>query len=140
MLDLTPHASAGHWSARFVGRPWTEQYTCWELVRDVQASCFGREVPLIPDAADARAALLAALMRGGAWQPLAEPMDAADGDVAVMRGPDGVHVGVTVRLNGRAEVLHNLGSADTGGAVRRDALDELGRLGYGHLTVWRCVG
>jgi hypothetical protein len=139
MMNLTPHARAAHWSARYIGAAWSPTFTCWDLVRTVQDAEFGHALPplALGSAGDERSATLLPLLRGGAW--LATPGPAEDGDVLVMRGPDGPHVGVVAILDGAEWLLHNVGSIDTPGSVRRDRVDQLGRLGYGHLQLWRAA-
>jgi cell wall-associated NlpC family hydrolase len=142
-LDLSPHARATHWTAQYIGLPWTERFTCWDLVRSVQKHEFGRVLPAFtPGAADAsRAPELVRLADAQGWRPVAGA--ARDGDVILMRGADGPHVGVVVERAGRAsEVLHNIGGTLNGrtwGSVRLDPLAGLGRLGYGHLSLWRAA-
>jgi hypothetical protein len=61
---------------------------------------------------------------------------ASEGDIMVMRGPDGAHVGVVAIIDGAKWLLHNLGAVGTQGSVRRDRIADLGRLGYGRFQVW----
>lgn len=141
MLDLTPHATATHWSARWIGRAWLPSFTCWGLVREVQREVFGRSLPeLTLDSTEHdRSSVLSPLLRGGAWRLADAP---GEGDVLELRGPDGPHVGVAAVLAGRATLLHNLGDVLGGqprGSVRRDAVDQLHHLGYGRLRCWRAA-
>lgn len=148
MLDLSPRASAPHWSAPYVGRAWSAQFTCWELVRAVQREMFGHELPAVaigvPD--DARKQAIFGLLTHPGWVavPTISPAgDALDGDVLLMRGADGPHVGVAVRRTAHpAEVLHCIGGLHEGrawGSVRLDLIESLGTLGYGHLKLWRAA-
>jgi hypothetical protein len=139
MMNLTPHAAARHWSAHYIGTPWTPQYTCWGFVRSVQAIEFGRALPEVAlgDSAGDRTGVLLPLLRSGQWAQCEGP--AIDGDILSMRGPDGPHVGVVAVIGGAEWLVHNLGSAAVPGSVRRDRVDELGRLGYGHLQLWRAA-
>jgi hypothetical protein len=137
-LDLTPNAHAGHWTARYVGRLWAPVYTCWHLFGAVQREVFRREVPELDvlqplDGADVRA-----LIERSAWRRLDGGV-AVDGDALVMRGPDGVHIGVVARHGVRPKLLHNMGGLVAGvahGSVRLDAIADLGRLGYGRFELW----
>ena len=135
MIDLSPNATATHWAAPWVGRPWSETFNCWHLVQEVQRVVFGRSLADLPIGAeeDQTAALLNITTR---WSRAEWP--ALDGDILTMLGPDGQHVGV-VAAN---KVLHNVGGRRDGylwGSVRLDRVGELGRMGYGHLKLWRAT-
>lgn len=151
-LNMTPHAVASHWSARYIGRPWSERFTCWHLVQEVQWREFGLRMPdvNVSGTAPDQHEVLAALMRtGDPWQPVPVPLHgsvqtvAAEGDVLLMAGNHGPHVGVVLRKPGAGvEVLHNMGGRMPGtgrvhGGVRVDAVAELGLLNYGRLRLWR---
>lgn len=145
VLDLSPHARATHWCAAYIGRAWSEAFTCWGLWRVVQADEFGRALPAFePGEAEVdRAGELLQAVGVTAWRPVADGADQGlDGDTLLMRGSGGPHIGVLVRRPGhRVAVLHNVGGRrDDGslwGGVRLDEVDQLGRLGYGHLRLWR---
>jgi hypothetical protein len=147
MLDLSPHARATHWCAAYVGRLWSEAFTCWGLWGTVQRDEFGRAVPAFePGLAEPdRAGELLQAVGATAWRPAAGDGAIArgrDGDTLLMRGSGGPHIGVLVQRPGhRVAVLHNVGGqrddGSTWGSVRLDPVDELGRLGYGHLRLWR---
>jgi cell wall-associated NlpC family hydrolase len=131
-MNLTPNARASHWSAAWLGRAWTPQFTCWTLVREVQAQLFGRAVPDL-DVADTAA--VASAIAAGRWAVVQTP--AIAGDVITMHGHDGPHIGVAL---GDGRLLHNVGGmvGDTPrGGVCIDAIDALGALGFGRLKVWR---
>lgn len=130
MIDLTPNARASHWAAGYVGRAWSEEFNCWELVRDVQRTQFNQELPPLAVLSPGAHALLAAV---DGWR---RATDYQTGDVLTMIGPEGPHVGVIVD----GQVLHNVGGVVDGkctGSVRIDRIESLGLLGYGHLKVWR---
>ena len=143
MIDLSPHASATHWTARYVGLSWSSAFNCWHLVQAVEREVFGRPLASLPvGAAEDQTAALLAITTG--WERV--PGDAAeagrDGDVLTMIGNDGPHVGVVAGVAASARVLHNVGSVTNGretGSVRLDRIDELGRLGFGHLKLWRAA-
>jgi cell wall-associated NlpC family hydrolase len=153
MLDLSPNAHATHWCAQYIGRAWTDRFNCWDLVRTVQFAVFGRTLPRLPiggEIDEQRAQDLQALLSGPGWQAVQgyPPAAACEGDVLLMRGPDGPHVGVVVlRACHAPAVLHNVGGllpdgprrGQRWGGVRLDAIDALGRLGYGRLKLWRAV-
>lgn len=134
MMNLSPHASAAHPAARYVGRPWAEDFNCWHMVQAVQKELFGRTMPNIPIGADQNqiAALLAVT---AGWSRVPGP--AVEGDILTMIGPRGTHVGTLA--DGR--VLHNLGGKNDDGVVwgqvKASELHELGMLGYGQVKVWR---
>ena len=138
-IDMTPGATATHWSAGYVGRPWLPTFTCWDLAREVQAAVFGRATPAFDPAAEgARAALRAVVEQMANDCGWHRSDDApADGDLLLMRGPDGLHIGVVVA--GKA-LLHNLGGLVDGrahGSGRIAAIDRLGQLCYGRFELWR---
>lgn len=149
-FSLSPHASAGHWSARYIGRPWAVDFTCWTLVQLVQREQWGRDVPDLPEDEAARPALLRTVAQRAAWSLVAgDPLvSAREGDVLLLRGPTGPHVGVVIERKGfPASLLHNLGGIATEGARKGRAvgsvciatLAALGSLGYGHLRLWRAA-
>lgn len=137
-LNLTPHALATHWSAPLVGRPWRPEYSCWDLVRSVQRGQFGRAMPAY-DLADERAPeQLRAVVLASGWRRVDGEPD--EGDVLLMRGPDGLHIGVVILRDGAVHLLHNLGGMVDGvarGSVRVDALGNLRYLNYGRFELWR---
>lgn len=134
MIDLSPHAHAAHPAAKYIDMPWSEEFNCWGLIRAVQADCFGRKMPELPigSSEDQTAALLAVVV---GWSRV--PGRPMDGDIVTMTGPRGPHVGVVVQ----GRLMHNVGGrkedGTVEGCVRVDELDELFRLGFGHLKVWR---
>lgn len=138
-LNLTPHATAGHWSAFLVGLPWQPTFTCWDLVRVVQLEQYGRVMPVY-DLADTRAPeQLRSVVLASGWRRVPEG-GAVEGDVLLMRGPNGLHIGIVVWVDGRCELLHNLGGMERGvarGSVRIDPVTDLHRLSYGRFELWR---
>jgi hypothetical protein len=140
-LNLTPHATATHWSTLLVGLPWQPNFACWDLVRVVQLEQFGRVMPAY-DLADERAPeQLRSVVQASGWQRL-EHYRSQEGDVLLMRGPDGLHIGIVVWVDARCQLLHNLGGMVRGvaqGSVRIDPVADLGRLGYGRFELWRAA-
>ena len=132
-MNLTPNTRAAHWTARYVGRPWAVDFTCWHLVHLVQLEVFRRMMPPLDVLGQLGADEMRDLIERCAWRRVAF---ATDGDIMVMRGPDGAHVGVVALLDGAKWLLHNLGGVDTPGSVRRDRVADLGRLGYGRFELW----
>lgn len=130
-MNLTPHVTL-HWSAAWLRRAWTPDFTCWTLVREVQAQHFGRTVPDL-DVADTAA--VGAAIAAGRWQVVDGP--AIAGDVITVHGHDGPHIGVAL---GDGRLLHNVGGMRDGvprGGVCIDPIDQLGALGFGRLKMWR---
>jgi hypothetical protein len=138
-MNLTPNANAGHWTAKYVGRPWALDFTCWDLCTAVQRERFGRGLPAVDrPMAELDSDAIRALVEQSAWHRAETPVE---GDLLVMRGPDGLHIGVVVLLGVRPKLLHNVGGVEKDGAathgnVRLDLLAELGRMGYGRFELW----
>ena len=137
-MNLTPFSSASHWSAKYVGLAWALLFNCWHLVALVQLEVFGRVAPIFDPST--REDDLRAVVAASGWRRTKEA--AQDGDVLLMHGPDGPHIGVIVVLDRRTHLLHNLGGVDeasgkTLGSVRLDPVDKLGSLQYGRLELWR---
>jgi hypothetical protein len=135
-MNLTPHTAARHWSAAWLGRAWSPWYTCWSLVREVQALQFGRAVPEV-DVNDAEAVRHA--IRQCNWRAVGlPPVQARAGDVIRMRGDRGAHIALAM---GNGRVLHNVGGMRNDGkpfgGVCIDPIVALGALGFGRLKVWQ---
>lgn len=151
MLDLTPHAVAPHWSARLVGLPWSpgaegpRAYDCWGLVRWVQRHHYGRDLPVlhvnVREAPPQQWGALRELVSRSPWRPVAASDAWRDGDVLLMYGAEGPHVGTLVDLGGVLGVLHAVGWRDADGVdhggVVHDAPESLGRIGFGRFEAWR---
>lgn len=139
-LDLSPHARATHWSAGYIGRPWSEAFTCWHMVREVQERFYGRRLPDFDPGSQSPEGELQRAIAASAWRPV-PVLDAHDGDVLMLRGTDGPHIATIVVVEGRPSVLHMIGGRNddgsTWGSVRRDTMEALGQLGYGRLRLWR---
>ena len=141
MLNLTPHAEATHWSAAYIGLAYGIDFTCWDVVRAVQRDVYARDLPAMqigfePSPENWQA--LRETLAGSAWHRVFD--GGREGDVLLMRGPDGPHVGVVVDHCYNLSLLHNLGSVDDGiahGSVRVDPIHALGLLGYGRFEYWR---
>jgi hypothetical protein len=136
-MNLTPHATAEHWAADYIGRVWSKSFNCWHLVQEVQREVFCRSMPDLPiGSAEDQRATLVAITKG--WQPSQGPK--AEGDLLTMVCDLGPHVGVMI--DGE-RVLHNVGGVDekkgVWGSVRVDAVRDLGGLKYGHFKLWRAV-
>ena len=118
--------AAPHWALAYLAREVPDaDGACADLVRDVMAERFGREIALPPPAAGVRgrdAQIAAAAAELGV--PVAHPRE---GDVVVMRSRGrrralGHHVGVWCELAARPHVLHAL----KGQGVRLDPLADGG--------------
>lgn len=150
-MNLTPHATATHWSARYVGLPWVpgadgpDAFDCWGLVREVQRTQYGRELPrLVIDVREAPPGQwgeLRALVKHSPWRQIDGSW--ADGDILVMLNARGLpHVGVVVARE-RLCILHATGELDERGfpkgSVCIDPIAELGASGFGHIDAWRYI-
>lgn len=144
MINLTPHAKAQHWSAEYVGLPWSEDFNCWHLVRKVQLERFGREMPALDinmDPSTENWQALTDLLVHSVWRP-AEGVP-REGDVLLMRGPRGPHVGVIVYPGVRPELLHNDGielpDGTASGSTTIAPVSDLPKLKYGRFKLWRAA-
>lgn len=119
---------------KYVGIPWREDFTCWGLVRLVQAQEFGRSLPDLQVGEHLRAAqeriLLELIGKEGVWR---KKRTADAGDIMVCRSTDGPHVGVMV---GRTRVLHNVGSRSRPGNTRLDRIADLPGAGFQRIEFW----
>lgn len=135
--------TALHWSAAYVGRPWSPAFNCWALVQHLQRERWGREMPALEIAAGRFSweqwRTLSELLRDTPWRRV-EGRPAAEGDVLVVRGMSGPHVGVFVGER-KCRVLHNMGHVgDDGrpvGSVRCEPLWDMLAAGYSRPEVWR---
>lgn len=149
MFSLTPHASARHWSTAYLNLPWTpggngpDAYDCWGLVRKVQLTQYGHDMPTLRvgdiEAEPHQWSAIRSMVQRGPWQRTEERP--REGDILMMLNAEGKpHVGIVIELP-RLSVLHAVGGLDEHGvpygAVRIDALDQLAVLGFGHFEVWR---
>ena len=128
-------AMPAHWAARYIGLPWTPDFTCWHFCAQIWGEQFGWAMPAVAiDGADPRAVRLA--LRGGAerqfWQPVALA-EAQDGDGVLMsKGVRPCHVGVWLELGG---VLHCIEGA---GGIYTEAA-RIGSLGYQITALYRRI-
>jgi cell wall-associated NlpC family hydrolase len=141
-LDLTPHASAAHWSAGLVGAPWRQgaegpdAFDCWGLVLWVQRRHFGREMPRL--AVNVRTVpreqwgALRALVQRSEWR---RSERRHEGDLLLVENADGPHIGI-VLASGREgpRLLHACGGVDVQGRpfgdVRVDPIATLALQGF----------
>jgi hypothetical protein len=151
-MNLTPHATAGHWAADYIGRVWKPPvidketgaviergFNCWHMTQDVQLEVFDRDLPDLPiGSPEDQTAKLIEITKG--WRRMPAGTPPVEGDLLTMVCDLGPHVGVMI--DGE-RVLHNVGGVDekkgVWGSVRVDAVRDLGNLKYGHFKLWRAV-
>ncbi len=96
-----------HWAAQFVGRPWTPEFNCWALVREVVALHWGHDLP--PLAVGLEDSQFVPIMQAASvagWRPADGPP--RDGDIAVGRLLSGKrHVGVMIDTRKGLQMLHS---------------------------------
>jgi hypothetical protein len=149
-MNLTPHATAEHWAADYIGRVWKPPvidketgaviergFNCWHLVQEVQAAVFHRSMHDLPiGTPESQLAVLQRITKD--WRHANGPM--REGDLLTMVCDLGPHVAVAID---HERVLHNVGGVDekngVWGSVRVDAVRDLGNLKYGHFKLWRAV-
>lgn len=124
-----------HWAAGYIGRPWRREADCRALVRDVLLEHFALHVPALLGVdvpTDFAGVRQAATQQG--WRPTADAP--AEGDILVVHGADGAHVGVFIQY-GPLGVLHAPGGVDKPAGARFDELRDLLASGYSRPQVWR---
>jgi hypothetical protein len=133
------------WLSDYIGKPWREDaegpdaYDCKGLVRAVQARVWCRPVPALLNVGRLTdwVAVRASAARDG-WRPVAtKPVE---GDIVVVRGKEGAHVGTFVTVKRRLQVLHAHSCIKAGvqiGRARLTPLPELLMGGYSRPEVWR---
>lgn len=145
MSWLAPYLAAGYRR----GAQGPQHFDCWGLVRELQHARWGRTMPalqvgpaVLPQPGNAQWQALARLCRHSGWVRRPPGQPPALGDVLLMRGGGGLHVGVA--LDG-LRMVHAHGGPRPGfeaqpqhdvGAVSVARLDALGLLGLVLLSVW----
>lgn len=129
-----------HWAEPLIGMPYRrgaagpEVFDCWGLVRYVFATRYGVEMPAVavddPSADNVRA-IREASRRSG-WRPC-DALLPAEGDIVLMHGIDGPHVGVMVEADGALLMLH----AVQGAGVCAQTLAQVRGCGFSDLQLWR---
>lgn len=130
-----------HWATDYIGLSWDPtgdgqtSFNCWTFVQDVQRKHYGgRELPdILTNATSDLAVARACAIESGTdrWEPVDEP---EDGDcVLLCRATHPVHVGVWVRANGTAGVLH----CSRGAGVVFQPPASLRASGWGRLSYYR---
>lgn len=128
------------WINALIGEPWTPQRNCWDLVQRVQREQFGREMPALDIGGQPTRAqwqvLRELLSPTTHWRPVPQPARA--GDVLVVQGIAGAHVGVFVDPK---RVLHKAGGLEkdgkASGATCLQDLRDLLATGYSRPEIWR---
>lgn len=115
-----------------------DAFDCWGLVRYVQRQHYGREMPHIAVYSSTAENLenLHAIIRHSLWKRASD--EALDGDVLLMQGADGPHVGIALEINGIIGVLHAIGSQEKPlSVVFTQRLEDLAVLGFAKIQKWR---
>ena len=131
-----------HWAAELIGLPYRrgahgpDEFDCWGLVRHVFAQVHGVPMPPIEvGQADDTAHNVAAIKRAATvsgWRPSESPLP-ADGDIVLMDGIEGRHVGVMIAANGGLLLLHCIERV----GVCLQPLPDLQRAGFRNFAFWR---
>jgi cell wall-associated NlpC family hydrolase len=129
-----------HWAAPLIGLSYRrgacgpDAFDCWGLVRHVFAVRWGIDMPVVA-VGDGSADNVAAIKRAAevsGWAPVADHT-AADGDIVLMQGVEGRHVGVMIRADGALRLLHCM----EGAGVCTQSLAEAQMAGFMAFTFWR---
>lgn len=127
-----------HWATCLIGLPWSPQFNCWALVQQVFSERYGIAMPSVDlvHEGNVRAIKQAAEVSG--WVRVEGP--ALDGDIVVMQGLRGRHVGVMIEIGFKLLLLHNRGHmtprGPVGGVVAQ-TLDDVAHDGYQEFQYWR---
>lgn len=128
-----------HWAAPLIGRPYLrgaagpDAFDCWGLVRHVFALRYGIAMPVVAvDSGDDQADVIRAAAQASGWRP-ADAGTPQDGDIALMRGPLGRHVGVLVLADGHLRLLHSVERV----GVCMQALADVRAAGFSRPNLWR---
>ncbi|WP_082568907.1 NlpC/P60 family protein [Rhizobacter sp. Root1221] len=127
-----------HWATVLIGRAWTPDFHCWALVRLVFAQRYGIAMPDVAVATDDNVRAIKGAAEASGWRP--GPAPAQDGDIVLMQGPFGRHVGVIISTPAGLRLLHNDGHmSDRGprGGVVAQPLADATRDGYHRYEFWR---
>lgn len=121
-----------HWATQYVGREWRRDYDCWAFFREVQATHFNRDVPIIDiDSTDQRQ-VLRTLVHHPERKRWRETVLPREGDAVLLsRTNHPAHVGVWVDV-GTGRVLHN----DQRSGVCCQSLSSLELAGWSNITWW----
>lgn len=139
--------TARHWASGLIGLPWArgaqgpDAFDCWGLVRHVFATRYGIEMPEVRGGDFGEGESVATLKRAAeisGWRPVdGEPRD---GDIVLMRGIVGRHVGVMIETSRGLRLLHADGHQTARGPVGSVVavpLADAAANGYGGFELWR---
>lgn len=105
-----------HWAADLVGRAWTPDYRCWDLVREVFLVRYGIEMPIVAVGEEGNESSILRASRVSGWVRAEGP--AREGDIVLMDRAEGRHVGCMIDVRGRPMLLHNSGTMGADGRPR----------------------
>lgn len=94
-----------HWAASLIGRAWSPQRSCWELVRHVYATRYGIKLPMVVIGSNDNLAALKQTIRIAGLKQVDEAP--GEGDIIVMRSTTGLHAGVVIAVDGKLRLLHS---------------------------------
>ncbi len=120
-----------HWATKYVGRAYEDVGMCWGFVQMVCAERMAIEMPgvAVGSREDQAGAIRQACFRRG-WRKAATGPQ--PGDIVVMMGNDGRHVGFAVEADGCIGLLHARYKG-----VCFDEWHELAALGLHSFEYWR---
>lgn len=130
---------AAHWAAHLIGRRWSPEFRCWDLVREVFVIRYGVRMPIVAIGEEGNAAVIREASAVSGWVRANAPP--IDGDIVLMQGPVGRHVGVMIAVGPRLLLLHNAGNMGADGvprgAVIAQTLRDASAFGYHSFEFWR---
>lgn len=129
-----------HWAAPLIGLPYRRgeggpaAFDCWGLVRHIFAARYGVALPLVAvdDASADNGRAIREAARCSGWRPC-DALLPADGDIVLMHGIGGPHIGVIVEADGAMLVLH----AMEGVGVCAQSLAQVRGCGFTSVQLWR---
>lgn len=129
-----------HWAASLIGKPYQrggvgpEAFDCWGLVRHVFMVRWGISLPLVAvaDAEVDNGSAIRQVATACGWWPVDDPRP-QDGDIALLHGLEGRHVGVIVAADGGLKLLH----AFEGAGACAQSLGEAALAGFTQPEFWR---
>jgi cell wall-associated NlpC family hydrolase len=133
-----------HWAAQYIGIPWElgatgpDSFDCWGLVRHVQRTHYGRELPALAVHAHTpeNIAKMRLLMRHSPWRKTSGA--ARDGDVLLMQGSGGPHIGVALEIGGFVGCLHAIGSKEHPmSTIYTTRIEDLAMSGFTKIQIWQ---
>jgi hypothetical protein len=96
-----------HWALKYIGLSYREVGMCWGLVQRVCLERHGIEMPAVVIGSTAsQVGAIKKASRVSGWRRRRLEFEGRDGDIVVMTGPDGPHVGFAVHVDGELGLLH----------------------------------